>query len=81
VDNRRRDSGKGVVITELDLLRNMSALSSSTQTRTRALSNSEEGLTETDTVSFSLTMGTTPICSSSENVFCAFKYLVRYTDH
>jgi hypothetical protein len=35
-------------------------------------------LTLTETVSFSFTMGTTPIESSSLNVLTAFKYLVRY---
>lgn len=34
-------------------------------------------LTETETVSFSLTMGTTPMVSSSLNVFCALRYRVR----
>ncbi len=36
-----------------------------------------EVLTLTDTVSFSFTMGTTPIDSSSLNVLTAFRYLVR----
>jgi hypothetical protein len=35
-------------------------------------------LAETETVSFSLTMGTTPMDNSSEKVFCALRYRVLY---
>ena len=38
----------------------------------------DTSLTLTDTVSFSFTMGTTPIDKSSLNVFTAFRYRVRY---
>ena len=38
----------------------------------------ETGHTDTETVSFSLTIGITPIDNSSENVFFAFRYLVLW---
>lgn len=41
--------------------------------------NGEEARTLTDTVSFSFTIGTTPIESSSLSVFTALRYLVLYT--
>lgn len=64
MDDARGDGTERVVVSKLDLLR-MSA--------TRF-----PPLTETDTVSFSLTIGTTRIASSSLNVFCALRYRVRW---
>lgn len=65
----RRDGREGIVIAKLDFLNpSVSAFGHDSK---------RDRLTETETVSFSLTIGTTPMDSSSENVFCALRYRVR----
>jgi len=80
MDNRRRYRRQSVIVTELYLLhggcRQPVVIHQEEATKTALLRGSAV-LTETETVSFSFTMGTTPICSSSEKVFCAFRYRVR----
>lgn len=68
MDHGRRDGRQGVIVTKFDLLQD--PLSGEDNLTARVL-------TLTDTVSFSLTIGTTPIYNSSLNVLTAFKYLVR----
>jgi hypothetical protein len=69
MDHGRSDGGKGVIVTEFDfLVQNM---------RPVFERHGESVPTLTETVSFSFTIGTTPMKSSSLIVFTALRYLVR----
>lgn len=71
----RRDCRERVVVAKLDFLKMRQHATSPSEHQ--FASGRSVGLTETETVSFSLTMGTTPMWSSSEKVFWALRYRVR----